>query len=383
MYHYGCCVAPGLGRVSFSSSHLRSSVARVLRLRDHRIEFDIVQPLTNTHDIPRHSDHHLALLTNGFAPYVPVDFPPRSPDRAEVSARVGVRRHVIRQVTILEVAGRLSDVVQDLDHEIQVALAEGPRGVVCDLTGVLENAAPSAVEVLATAGRHVRDWPGIPVCVACPNAQLRELLAAHRLGGYLMLTASLLTGITSVLATPVLAVRRLPLAAHPTALRSARDFVTGTLQEGLLGSAAPFASRVVRELVASSCTEAGTEMDVSLAWDRGALRLAVRDHGPALSGQRPCALDLHGRTLTVVAGLSRAYGVLPTNDAGRVAWAVLDAPRRNSIQVRKNAHLSQIGRTAQPGLTGVVHQLPTTRWWRSRPTAPCAGPSQPCGNPRS
>ena len=62
-------------------------------------------------------------------------------------------------VVVLTVEGRLGDVVEDLCWAIQPALAEGPRGVVCDLSGVLEGGEPAAVEVLATAGRHVGDCP--------------------------------------------------------------------------------------------------------------------------------------------------------------------------------------------------------------------------------
>jgi hypothetical protein len=94
-----------------------------------------------------------------------------------------------------------------------------------------------------------------------------------------------------------------------------------------LGRVIPFASLVISELVASSSINAGTDIDLSVVWDLGALRLTVRDHGPALPGQRPSLLYLHGRRLTVVAGLSRAFGVLPTADGGKVVWAVLDAPR--------------------------------------------------------
>ena len=92
-----------------------------------------------------------------------------------------VRKHVTRQVVILEVADRLSNVVEELDLAIQLALADGPRGVVCDLSAVFEGAEPAAVAVLATAVRHVRDWPGIPVAVACPDPQVREALRTHPL----------------------------------------------------------------------------------------------------------------------------------------------------------------------------------------------------------
>jgi hypothetical protein len=94
-----------------------------------------------------------------------------------------------------------------------------------------------------------------------------------------------------------------------------------------LSQVIPLASGVISELVVSSSTLAGTEIDLSVVWDREALRLAVADHGPVISGQ-PCpSLDLRGRGLTAVASASRSFGVLPTYDGGQVLWAVLDAVR--------------------------------------------------------
>ena len=64
-----------------------------------------------------------------------------------------VSKHAERGVVVLEVAGRLGDVIEDLDRAIQLALADGPRGVVCDLSAVLNGAEPESVDLLATAGR--------------------------------------------------------------------------------------------------------------------------------------------------------------------------------------------------------------------------------------
>jgi len=121
-----------------------------------------------------------------------VDAPPTGPDdhltaahpaqsngRLELDRPVGVRMHSVRGVEVLEVTGRLHTVVEDLDRAIQLALAEGPRGVVCDLSAVIGGMESSAVEVLAAAGRHVRDWPPIPIAVASPNPQVHQGLAAH------------------------------------------------------------------------------------------------------------------------------------------------------------------------------------------------------------
>jgi len=71
---------------------------------------------------------------------------------------------------------------------------------------------------------------------------------------------------------------------------------------------------------------ADTDIELSVAWHLGALRLTVRDHSPDLPHHRPAAQELYGRGLTIVTGASRAFGVLPTTDDGKVVWAVLEAP---------------------------------------------------------
>lgn len=255
---------------------------------------------------------------------------------------VRVRTQAIHQVAVLEAAGRLGEVVGDLETAIRLVLAEGPLGVVCDLSDVAEAAEPGAVAALATVGRHARDWPGIPVAMATPYGSTREALLACPLGAHLTVTGSRLSALSAVLATPVVAIRRLRLEPHPTAPRAARDFVSDTLLDWRLGRATPFAGLLVSELVASSIVNSGTEIDVSLSWDPGtlrwdlgALRLTVRDHGPGAPGQRPSPPGVHGRARTVIAGLSRSFGVLPTADGGQVIWAILDAPKPSTRLYRR------------------------------------------------
>lgn len=255
-------------------------------------------------------------------------------DRSLTTVRVS--KHAIRQVVVLEVVGRPGDFAQELDWAIQLALASGPRGVICDLKAAVAGVDPDAIELIAQVGRHVRDWPGIPVAMACPDLLVREALRAHPLGEHLIVTDSRSRAVFVVLATPNPSVASRQLAPHPRAPRASRDFVTHTLLDWRLGRVIPFATLVVSQLVASSSIDAGTEIDVSIAWDRDALRLTVLDHGPAIPGQRPSVLNLHRRALIVVAGLSRAFGVLPTADDGKLVWAVLDAarPRSSAGRVR-------------------------------------------------
>jgi len=327
----------------------------------------VAQQLSSPQNLPTDYGDRVILFPTREAASVPVKVPAQSTSRPATARKVRARRRVIRQVVVLEVAGRLSDVGEDLDREIQLALADGARGVVCDLSAMPEGAEPVAVESLATAGRHVRDWPGIPIAVACPDPRVREALAAHPLGGHLIVTAALFTAVSAVLATPTLSVESLRLAPHPTAPRAAREFITRTLLDWRLGRVIPLASQLTSELVATSSNDAGTDIDLSIAWNLGALRLTVGDHGPALPGQRPTPLHSQERRLAVVAGLSRAFGVLRTADGGKVVWAVLDAPRPRP-PTRRNRSGRATDRQDSPIFTDGrgLAELPF-----------CAGPSRP------
>ena len=246
-----------------------------------------------------------------------------------------VRTHAIRGVVVLAVSGRLSDVVQDLDLAIQLALAEGPRGVVCDLSGVLEIAEPASVEVLAASGRHVQDWSGIPVALACPDPRVRQTLGAHRMGGRLIVTASVSSAVSMVLLTPNLVVAKLRLAPHPSAPRASRDFVTRTLRDWGLDRLTLAANLVVSELVTSSTMHATTDIELSISWNLRALRLTVRDNSPEVPHPGPTLWDLNRSRLNAVADLSRGFGFLPTADEGKVAWAVLNAAQPQPLASRR------------------------------------------------
>jgi hypothetical protein len=289
----------------------------------------IVQPLHIPQTPPTDLDPGVIPLTTGEAPPVPVVRPAQSAGHAGKERRLKARTRTIGQVVVLDVAGLLVEVDKNLDRAIQLALAEGPRGVVCDVSTLLEAIEPGAAEILAGAGRHVRDWPATPVVVACPDPQLREELHAHPLGRHLIVTESTSLAISAVLATRPLVVERLRLDPNPTASRDSRHFVARVLKGWQLDRVIPFAGVVVSRLVAGSSLYAGTAIDLSVAWHAGALRLTVRDRGPARPRQRLSDPDLQGQRLTVaVGGLSRTFGVLPTVDGGKVVWAVLDAPQQ-------------------------------------------------------
>jgi len=84
---------------------------------------------------------------------------------------------------------------------------------------------------------------------------------------------------------------------------------------------------VISQLVTNSTIHAGTDIDLSIAWNMEALRLTVRDTSPDLPRQRHPHLGVHGRGTSLVQALSRTFGVLPTADSGKVVWDVLNAAR--------------------------------------------------------
>ena len=76
---------------------------------------------------------------------------------------------------------------------------------------------------------------------------------------------------------------------------ASRSLLIPVLKDWPLDRAIPFASVVVSQLVASSSADTGTDIDLSVAWYAGALRLTIGNHGSALPGQRPAASTCRGQ----------------------------------------------------------------------------------------
>jgi len=307
----------------------------------------MAQPSSLPPDLPTDVDHQVIHLPTWSEAQLLTGAAPAPTDRRAAHPTARARTHPLHQVVVLEFTGPLGVVVKDVDRAVQLSLADGPRGVVCDLSGVLKGAEQADLEVLATVGRHVRDWSGIPVALASPDPRTRKALRFHPLGSHLIVTQSVLQAVSAALAPPIPSVEWLRLAPHPTSPRASRNFVARTLLDWGLGRLIPSVSLVVSELVTSSTVHAGTDIDLSIAWNLGALRLTVRDNSPDPPRQRFSRFDQQGRGLSAIAGLSRSYGVLPTADGGKVVWAVLYAARPRPQTSRRSTESLTItkGRT--------------------------------------
>jgi hypothetical protein len=228
-------------------------------------------------------------------------------------------------VAVLGGAGPLEQVVGDLCRGALLALAEDPRAVVCDLSAVTDGSDAGAALLLATVGRHVRDWPAVPLAMACPDPVLRRRLRRAPMGEHVLLSATLDQGLAAVAHWVPPTTARLQLTPHATASRLARDFVSRTCLDWGLAQSIAAACLVVSELVTYGLGHAVADIDLAVARYGGLLRLAVRDHSGQLLPEQSRDVDsVRGRGLAVVAACSRGWGVLPTAEGGKVVWAVLD-----------------------------------------------------------
>jgi hypothetical protein len=227
-------------------------------------------------------------------------------------------------VVVLQPSGRLADVVEPCSLAIRTALAEDSRGVVCDLSAVDEHDSPGSVRALALNGAHPRDWPAVPVSVACGDPRLRDLLRRKPLARHLLVAESVRQALRALASTDRAVVHTLRLAPHPTAPRAARRFVAQALEEQGLDDHVPAARVVISELVTSAAVHTQTSLELSVATWNWRVRLAVRDGSPipprvAAAG----TVGEHGRGLAIVDAFSAAWGALPTGRGGKVVWAVL------------------------------------------------------------
>jgi hypothetical protein len=252
---------------------------------------------------------------------------------------------------VLDVAGRLSDVVDDMDRATGFALAGQPRGVVCDLSRVVDVSAAGALRRLALNGRHPRDWPGVPVAIAGLSQRAGDALSGKPLGCHLMMTASLRQALSMVLQASLPAAQSLRLAPHPTAPRASRDFVSRTLLDWRMSQHLPAACLVVSELVTNAMTHAGTDIFVTVSEHRQDIRVAVGDGSPDLPVERSGPTGEHGRGLAIVASLSTAWGVLSHTEGGKVVWAVIDGPSRET-QMRSLGRVAHGQAERVPGGVG-------------------------------
>lgn len=230
-----------------------------------------------------------------------------------------------RGVWLIEVDGDYSDIAQDVDHSIQLALAESPRGVVVSMLhppGEAEE--ESLLDSLASAGRHVRRWPGAPIVIVCRDSHTLAGLNNRPEGRYLGHSSSLLRAWSQILTHDPAPTAHLRLRPDPLAARTARRFLSNTCLDWDMSQHLVAGPIIVSELVTNAVEHANGDVDVFLAENDRSLRIAVRDRNPAPPVTPPLDVEsLRGRGLQIVQALSQSTGALPAAGGGKLIWAVL------------------------------------------------------------
>ena len=238
----------------------------------------------------------------------------------------GLRVYPYGEVWIIEADTPLARLGADVDHAVQTALAECPRGVVLVLPEGMQELDDESLAVLEPLADHAAAWPETPVVVACHDhgvlVQLHERLGSTGLH----FVSSMLAGTAHVAEGPEPLQVELTLPRHPASVGAARRFLGRTCEEWHLEGCADAGSLVVSELAANAVQHTVDQIRVTLVSDGSSLRIGVRDQTREAPATVAADIEsLNGRGLVVVEALSAACGALPTGDGGKLVWARIAA----------------------------------------------------------
>jgi anti-sigma regulatory factor (Ser/Thr protein kinase) len=228
-------------------------------------------------------------------------------------------------VRLLSVNGPLSAVALPAREAVLAQWAHCPPAVLCDLSEVRGSLVTGAVEVLASLGAQVRQWPGTPIGLVCPQPDLRNRLTAAPEGRHLVIARTCPAVLRELRDRATADIRRVSLTAQPQAPRAARELAAAACSQWGCSHLVPTATLVASELTTNAVVHAGTELEVSISRFGPRIRVAVRDHSnrpPTPRSVEPEAPS--GRGMLLVAALSTSWGVLLAQ-GGKVVWAVLPA----------------------------------------------------------
>lgn len=208
---------------------------------------------------------------------------------------------------------------------LRQALAEEPAAVVCDLSGVARAPEPEAAAGLDSLVAEILEWPVVPLFVVCPDTLLCQRFARHGENALVRFFPSLFEALQEARQAHPVETVRVSLDPRAESVKAARDLVRQVCDRWGFTSQSNVAALVVSEMVTNAVLHAATDLELTMARHGPLLRLAVRDAEPRVPAVRPPDLSsITGRGMLLVGAVSRAWGVLPTAEPGKVVWAVLE-----------------------------------------------------------
>jgi hypothetical protein len=226
---------------------------------------------------------------------------------------------------VLALSGELSKgSVESATNAVSKALIDEGR-VMVDLSG-LRMTATLASHVFPPALTAVGGWPTARLVLFGADAELATSLTTLRVTDTVPLAADEITARQLLQRRPPAVARHLDLDDDPFAARRARLFVKAACQDWQLDAAVcDDAVLVASELVGNATAHARTACRLDIRLDALGLTIAVRDYDYRGLLTNPLACTSAGRRgqgLFLVASISRAWGVSPTEN-GKSVWALL------------------------------------------------------------
>ena len=239
-------------------------------------------------------------------------------------------RHSTRHGCIVVVlTGRIDlSSVSQVQRVLLKHLSDQPKAVICDPGGV-DCLDPVFATVFSTVANHpVSRWPNTNLMLCHAQPQVAQILARVQGSHLLPLYASVEEAMQAALARPAYLRDELRLAPIPTAAAAARAIVRELCQRWQLDAPdtalVDRAVLVANELVTNAVVHARTDLWLQLELRADRLFISARDGSPRLLRQvTPDTKSEGGRGLWVVEQLTRAWGVRPHPDGGKVVWCAL------------------------------------------------------------
>jgi hypothetical protein len=225
---------------------------------------------------------------------------------------------------VVEAQGRTASA---LAVDMAYALAEQPRILICDLSGVSATGR-EVRDVLEPLAGYLIDWPGAGIVVRSQDPVLRAELCAVPLTERIVVNSSRAMGLAELLPRlPRVQRVQTEIGASLTAPVTARKFTATTMLEWGLPTIAGPAALAVSELVTRTAVHAAAVTTLTLSRANGRIQVALLEHGDDARGSCTDHIGvgtIRGRGLLLLHGVTRGWGVFPSRNRRRLIWAVLD-----------------------------------------------------------
>ena len=216
---------------------------------------------------------------------------------------------------------------QELAAELTRALADRPRLVFCDLSG-MAMAAVELGKLFGSLADHLIGWPGVVVVVVSTDPDVRSRVRALPPAYRLVVADSRQAGeVAAISLLSSLRGAELTLAPDLGSPRAARVFAAQAMLDWDLPSLVAPACLVVSELVTNSVVHAATSVQLILSRMDGRVLVAVRDQADGVPDLKSLRADedQDGRGLMLVQAFALEWGVVPAESGGKTVWALLGA----------------------------------------------------------